>query len=123
MDANQLANSKVARQVESKAFNPNYTFTANTENFSLGEVAAPIIAFGDMSTGEVSRALVTYFFENERLPEELGWTKKTEPITLTNISSVVSMIASAASLITSSGSGNETTQAARRRDLHFGVEL
>lgn len=57
-----LANGKVARQINSKAFNPTYTFTAMMEEFSLGEVAAPIIAFGDMKSGRVSRALVEYFF-------------------------------------------------------------
>jgi hypothetical protein len=57
-----LANSKVARQINSKAHNPTYTFTANTEQFSLGEVAAPIIAFGDIQAGTVNRSLVEYFF-------------------------------------------------------------
>lgn len=71
----------------------------------------------------MSKDLVTYFFENERLPEELGWTKKSEPITQEKILSVVSMIASAASLITDSGSVNGNTGTARRRDSHFGVEL
>jgi hypothetical protein len=57
-----LANSKIARQVESRAFNPKYTFTAKTEEFSLGEVAAPIIVFGDMDEGTVERGLMEYFF-------------------------------------------------------------
>jgi len=62
IDAQQLANSKLARQIESRAYNPEYTFTAMTEEFSLGEVAAPIIAFGDMDAGTVNRTLVEYFF-------------------------------------------------------------
>ena len=57
-----LANGKLARQVTSKAFNPNYTFTSTTEAFSLGEVAAPIIVFGDMKAGTVDRSFVEYFF-------------------------------------------------------------
>jgi hypothetical protein len=57
-----LANGKIARQVESRAFNPKYTFTASTEEFSLGEVAAPIIVFGDMTAGTVNRTLIEYFF-------------------------------------------------------------
>lgn len=57
-----LANSKIFRQVQSRAFNPTYTFTSTAEQFSLGEVAAPVIAFGDLDSGEVSRALVEYFF-------------------------------------------------------------
>jgi len=60
--AKQLAHSKIYRQLESRATNPNYTFSASTEEFSLGEVAAPIIVFGDMEAGTVSRELVEYFF-------------------------------------------------------------
>lgn len=57
-----LANSKIARQIESKAFNPEYVFTSETEDFSLGEVAAPIVAFGSFEDGTVERDLVEYFF-------------------------------------------------------------
>ena len=62
MTANQLAMSKVFRQVESKAFNPTYTFTNTTEAFSLGEVIAPIVAFGDIAAVTTNRTLVEYFF-------------------------------------------------------------
>lgn len=57
-----LANSKIARQVESKAFNPEYVFTTETEDFSIGEVSAPIVAFGSFEDGSVERDLVEYFF-------------------------------------------------------------
>lgn len=56
-----LANSKIARMVDSKAHNPEYKFTATNEQFSLGEVAAPIIVFGDMTTGTVNRSFVEFF--------------------------------------------------------------
>lgn len=62
LTAQMLANSKLARMVESRAFNPNYTFTENTEQFSLGEVAAPLIAFGNTKNVTVPRNLVLYFF-------------------------------------------------------------
>jgi hypothetical protein len=57
-----LANSKIFRQLESRATNPNYTFTASTEEFSLGEVSAPIVAFGSFEEGTVNRTLMEYFF-------------------------------------------------------------
>ena len=60
--AKQLAHSKIFRQLESRATNPNYTFGASTEEFSLGEVAAPIIVFGDLTTATVRRDLMEYFF-------------------------------------------------------------
>lgn len=62
LDANQLAMSKVSRQVSSKAFNPEYTFTTTTEAFSLGELAAPIIVFGDHASSTVNKTLVEFFF-------------------------------------------------------------
>jgi hypothetical protein len=46
----------------SRAFNPTYRFTSTTEAFSVGEVAAPVIVFGDHASATVERDLVTYFF-------------------------------------------------------------
>lgn len=60
--AEQLAHSKIFRQLVSRASNPDYTFSASTEEFSLGEVAAPIIVFGDTKAGTVAKELVVYFF-------------------------------------------------------------
>jgi hypothetical protein len=57
-----LANAKLARQIHSRAFNPTYRFTSTVESFSVGEVAAPVIAFGELNTGNVNRTLVEYFF-------------------------------------------------------------
>lgn len=62
LDAQMLANGKLARQINSRAQNPTYTFTSMMEEFSLGEVAAPVVAFGDRLTGKVNRSLVEYFF-------------------------------------------------------------
>ncbi|CCF47569.1 hypothetical protein CH063_04203 [Colletotrichum higginsianum] len=121
LDADQLANSKIARQINSKAFNPNYTFTATVENFSLGEVAAPIIAFGNMTAGTVNKTLVEYFFLNERLPAELGWVKKENAITQEDILGVVGLISKATSLIT--GGEEEAPHARAIRDLHSGFSL
>ncbi|CAG9955539.1 unnamed protein product [Clonostachys rosea f. rosea IK726] len=115
--AQMLANSKLARQVESRAFNPTYRFTADTENFSLGEIAAPIIAFGDMALGEVNRTLVDYFFVNERLPAELGWHKKEVAIGVEDILKVSNMIKAATSLIT----GPDQSNSGNKRDLHAGI--
>ncbi|KAI0849408.1 Cloroperoxidase [Daldinia vernicosa] len=117
LDANMLANSKVARQISSKAFNPNYTFTPTVESFSLGEVSAPIIAFGDMQAATVRRDLVEYFFENERFPTELGWSTRTEVVNIDAILRLSEIIGNASSLITSS----EAVVSTRRRDLHAGI--
>lgn len=57
-----LANGKLARQLQSKAGNPTYTFTSTMEQFSLGEMAAPILIFGNIEAATVNKTLVEYFF-------------------------------------------------------------
>ncbi|KAF2189849.1 Cloroperoxidase [Zopfia rhizophila CBS 207.26] len=119
LDAKQLANGKLARQITSRAYNPNYTFTATTEEFILGEVAAPIIVFGDMQAGTVNKSLVEYFFQNERLPSELGWTKKVNPVSLEDVIGVGNLIRNATSLLTPSSAAPH----AKRWDLHAGFRF
>ncbi|KAH8765344.1 Chloroperoxidase [Diaporthe sp. PMI_573] len=94
LTAQMLADGKLARQITSRSQNPNYTFTETTEHFSLGEVAAPIIVFGDMTTGTVNRTW------NERLPSSLGWTKKEDAVTLIDVTGVTDIIDAKTSLIT-----------------------
>lgn len=54
---------------------------------------------------------------NERLPTELGWTTKTEVVTLEDITRVSDLIRNATSLFTDAAPASE---AAQRRDLHAG---
>ncbi|KFY06498.1 hypothetical protein V492_08000 [Pseudogymnoascus sp. VKM F-4246] len=117
LDANMLANGKLARQLASKSKNPEYTFTASTEQFSLGEVGAPIIVFGDLESATVEKNLIDYFFQNERLPVKLGWTKKEDPVTLEDITRITGIVGEATSLITTPAEA----PAARRRNLHAGL--
>lgn len=62
LTAEMLANTKLARMLESRAFNPEYTFTRSNEEFSLGEVAAPILVFGDAEAMTVEKEVVVSFF-------------------------------------------------------------
>ncbi|KAI1204744.1 Cloroperoxidase [Annulohypoxylon truncatum] len=116
LDANMIANSKVARQVTSRATNPNYTFTSRMNDFSLGEVIAPFVAFGDVQAAKVNRTLVEYWIRNERLPTELGWSKQTVAITLDTISHLVGIMTNATLLQTTG-----TPVVGKRADLHAGV--
>ncbi|KAK4236148.1 heme-thiolate peroxidase [Achaetomium macrosporum] len=118
-----MANAKIARQIDSKAFNPTYRFTDAVEHFSLGEMAAPFIAFGDLENATVNRTLVEYFFQNERLPTELGWRVRDRVVSVKAILRISDMIGSATSLITDSGEGSGGNGMARklRRGFHAGV--
>lgn len=66
-----MANAKIARQVESKSFNPEYRFTEQVEHFSLGEMAGPFVAFGDLENATVDRLLVEYFFGKRLVPRNI----------------------------------------------------
>ncbi|KAL1624662.1 hypothetical protein SLS56_007725 [Neofusicoccum ribis] len=117
LDRIQLTNGKLFRQLVSRSENPEYTFTQTTEAFSLGEVGAPVIVFGDHESVTVNRSLITYFFENERLPVELGFVKQAEPISLEAVTRISEILANASNLITPSNA----TAAHKRRDLHAGL--
>ncbi|KAF1831889.1 Cloroperoxidase [Decorospora gaudefroyi] len=108
-----LANSKIFRQLESRAKNPEYRFTATTEAFSLGEVAAPVVAFGDFETGSVNRTLMEYFFE-------LGWTKKSDEVTAKDITGMTTVIGKATNLLTG-GTNDMESMPHGKRNLHSGM--
>ncbi|KAL2166318.1 hypothetical protein VTG60DRAFT_2950 [Thermothelomyces hinnuleus] len=118
-----MANAKIARQIESKAFNPEYRFTETVEHFSLGEMAAPFIAFGDLERATVNKTLGS---ENERLPTELGWRVRDEVVRVEAILRISDMIGEATSLLTRDPDGgpavNITRRAPLRRGFHAGVE-
>ncbi|PVI01537.1 Cloroperoxidase [Periconia macrospinosa] len=121
LTAQMIANSKLFQQIESRATNPTYRFTNATESFSLGEMAAPFIVFGDINTVTVEKSLVEYFFENERLPTELGWSKKVDTVTLENIIAVSHAIGVATNLLTTDGT--PARMARHVGDLHAGVSI
>jgi hypothetical protein len=77
LDANQLANGKVYRQLISRSTNPNYRFTATIDQFSVGEVAAPLIVFGDHETATVKRELIVYMIGKRTLPsQKQGYSRR-----------------------------------------------
>ncbi|EKD18845.1 uncharacterized protein L3040_004102 [Drepanopeziza brunnea f. sp. 'multigermtubi'] len=96
-----VANSMTARQLEMRAFNPNFTFTPASERVTFSEMAALFLVFGDIPSGTVSREYVVSWFENERLPTELGWTKSSTELTQSIIQEMSKRVANATSPITS----------------------
>ncbi|KAF2137435.1 uncharacterized protein K452DRAFT_353555 [Aplosporella prunicola CBS 121167] len=125
LTAQMLANSKLARQVFSRAFNPTYSFTESNEQFSVGEVSAPIVAYGDLHAFTVDRDFVEYWIENERFPTELGWKVRDEVVGIMDILRLSKAITDAGNLITGEKAGNGSSKSAamavmQRRDLHSG---
>jgi len=74
------ASSRLARAETSVKTNPVFTFNGLSLGFAYGEVAAYLLVFGDRIAGTAPRNLVTSFFENERLPTDIGWVRPAEPI-------------------------------------------
>ncbi|KAJ3543178.1 heme-thiolate peroxidase [Fusarium decemcellulare] len=118
VDTKMLANGKLFRQIQSRSTNPNYTFTSRTDTFSMGELAAPVLVFGDKATATVPRNLMEYFFENERLPTELGWQKKKNPVMVEDVMQMLGVVHNATNILTGGG----TVEIIGRRDLH-GVQF
>ncbi|KAG8626385.1 hypothetical protein KVT40_005330 [Elsinoe batatas] len=126
LDRFQLANARMSRMLDSKAFNPTYTFTNVTEGFSVGELLAPVVAFGDKKAVTTPRNLVNFFFENEKLPLELGWRMVKEPVGLGDIGFLMTALTDAANLITSAPSASAPMKAMSKfvkRNPHFGIMM
>lgn len=54
--------------------------------------------------------------ENERLPFELGWTQKTDEITLMKIMAMTTIVRNATSLLTGGNTADDSPHG--KRDLH-----
>ncbi|KAF7532229.1 heme-thiolate peroxidase [Neopestalotiopsis clavispora] len=94
IDIHQAANARNARIETSKATNPTYNGTTVARASGL-ETAAYILSFGDKATGSVPKAFIEYFFENERLPFQLGWYKSTESISFQDLLDMTSRVSQA----------------------------
>ncbi|KAF2636553.1 Cloroperoxidase [Massarina eburnea CBS 473.64] len=96
IDLQMVANARLGRLLDSAKYNRDFSISDLATSFSAGEGAAYLMVFannGNRSEGLSRKDLVTYLFENERLPLELGWNTPSPAITkeelLTNIHRVV----------------------------------
>lgn len=92
IDIQMAANARIARINESKATNPDFAFSAVATQASASEGAAYMLGFGDRATNTAKKELVVYFFENERLPVELGWKTPSQEVTPTDLGSYTQAI-------------------------------
>ncbi|RAL12605.1 peroxidase family protein [Aspergillus homomorphus CBS 101889] len=95
IDIKAAATARQARINTSKANNPTHTLSSLAQAVSLAESSAYIIVFGNKWAGTVRRSLIEYFFENERLPIELGWMKSKDNITTNDVITMAQRIANA----------------------------
>lgn len=101
-----------------QASNPEYNFSSSVENFSIGEILAPFVVFGDRDAVEVNRTWVEFFFgmfsfpngnmgrvsnfvaEHERLPTSFGWKPQEKMVNLEDITELMGVFFNATNLIT-----------------------
>ncbi|RAL01429.1 peroxidase family protein [Aspergillus ibericus CBS 121593] len=114
IDVNAAAQARIARVNTSMATNPTFSVSETGLAFSYGETAAYIIAFEEGSQ-TANRSWVEYFFEHERLPQQLGWTKPKEVITSSVLQGVLLNIVNA-----SNPSALEVAELIDFVDLHAG---
>ncbi|KAF2728272.1 Cloroperoxidase [Polyplosphaeria fusca] len=93
-----MANARIQADVNSKAFNPEYNFTSERQLQAAAEPAAPLLVLGDRKTGYTDRRFVEMFFEQEKLPYELGWRKKEDVLTMDDLTAMTNLIADKISL-------------------------
>ncbi|KAF4624909.1 heme-thiolate peroxidase [Cudoniella acicularis] len=113
IDVQMAANARLARVHTSNATNPTFGFTQLGQEFSFGESAAYILVLGDRVSGTVPRSWVEYLFENERLPLEVGWTRRKEVITFPNLIDLLERVVNA--------TGIPLQELKRRGDFHAGL--
>ncbi|PWY91289.1 Cloroperoxidase [Aspergillus sclerotioniger CBS 115572] len=114
IDFNAAAHARLARVNTSMATNPTYTESETGHAFSYGESAAYMIVFAEGSE-TANRSWVEYFFEHERLPQQLGWTKPQESISTSVLIDTVTGIVNA-----SDASVLEVAELIDFVDLHVG---
>ncbi|CAG8984234.1 hypothetical protein HYALB_00004217 [Hymenoscyphus albidus] len=77
IDLEAAATSRHARAETSVATNPGFMLSNIAMGFAYGEVAAYLMVFGKdedgRKAGQARKDWVTYLFEQEKLPTELGW--------------------------------------------------
>ncbi|KAI0595063.1 Chloroperoxidase [Biscogniauxia sp. FL1348] len=116
VDLRQAALSRLARVKTSRNEDPN--FTLNEEN-GLTEVALFLSVIGDFTTATAIKSNLEYFFENERLPVQLGWTRPDNVFTNSDLDNMVQRVVQATEEV--SGGASKLRRGRRIAGIHPGI--
>ncbi|KAF4823980.1 putative sterigmatocystin biosynthesis peroxidase stcC [Colletotrichum tropicale] len=78
-----IANARARHALDMSEINPSFSITQEQIPVIVGENAFMLAIFGHPENPVVNRSFMEYFFRNERLPVELGWTPSDTPIDTT----------------------------------------
>ncbi|CEJ60455.1 hypothetical protein PMG11_09028 [Penicillium brasilianum] len=115
IDVEQAARARQARVDMSNATNPDFDLSGEALSLTYGESAAYIVVFGNKSSGIVNKSWVEYFFQYERLPTALGWTKNEDEVTSSDQQAIAQKIIDA-----TNNHAEEKCVVAKRSDHHMG---
>lgn len=83
-----LSNFRKQRIAQQRTDNPHLVYAAREHRLACGESALLLGVFGDKDGNSVRVDFVRALFEEERLPFEEGWTKKTRPVGLNTVAAI-----------------------------------
>ncbi|PWY72263.1 Cloroperoxidase [Aspergillus heteromorphus CBS 117.55] len=112
IDLKDVATARAARMNTSMATNPEFGLSNATLTDSFAESATYLLAFGNKTAGTVNRTWVEYFFENERLPDELGWVRQSVAISQVDLDSMTQRVVNA------TGTAETRAEVIRRGGIH-----
>ena len=92
----QAVEARQGRIITSKRTNPKHRLSPQGARLSAGETWAYLATLGDIKNLTAPKRFVEYFFENERLPTKLGWTKPKQRVNLKVLSAGITSVLQAA---------------------------
>ncbi|KAK8043184.1 Cloroperoxidase [Apiospora phragmitis] len=114
IDVRQAAAARLGRVQTANRTNPAFELNKSGSPASTAETSIYLLAFGDVGAGTVRREFVEYFFENERLPFELGWEKSKFALTQEHLESMIArVVAETESLVNGSAMMGTTPESQR----------
>ncbi|KAF3026620.1 hypothetical protein E8E14_014429 [Neopestalotiopsis sp. 37M] len=93
IDLRSLANARARHAYDMSLINPEFGIANESVPVLVGENALMLAIWGDPIVQVIDRAYFEYFFRNERMPVELGWSPPTTEIGPTIGQIVTDMIA------------------------------
>ncbi|KAF4875891.1 putative sterigmatocystin biosynthesis peroxidase stcC [Colletotrichum siamense] len=78
-----IANARARHALDMSEINTSFSITQEQIPVIVGENAFMLAIFGHPENPVANRSFMEYFFRNERLPVELGWTPSDTPIDTT----------------------------------------
>ncbi|KAL9087826.1 MAG: hypothetical protein Q9159_003423 [Coniocarpon cinnabarinum] len=85
----QAAKLRHGRFTTQKARNPTFTFGLREFLFAYGETAIYLQAMSDPFSGKAKVDYIKEWFEQEKLPYDIGWRPSAQPITLETLGQMV----------------------------------